>query len=316
MSETIVDGIDIYRFPRVIPDDLAVVDAFPLNPIPEHLDPIKADLLGELALAQAPFSGRRMACILAGKNEGYGGHTVERSPSDIDDPFIMALGKVPQDARLYGVMVTGEGPMKEKHVMPSGKAYDLIAPRLLPGSPVIVIPPNTQDTCRYIPESMHQAAYRPKVASIFQGRTFPQIKIEAIRNTTLSIEDCEFVAHLRLSGLKDDIHYYLTGSANGQSGPSCALKPSMYSDLDIIAVGEKSKAETEACFEDMAEAWYGPLEKEPKVVTIAGSEDTLEGCIYSNPQAGISIDFYAIDQLQKAFVRPENLARNFYHQLS
>lgn len=314
--EATPDRLDIRRFPRVIPEYMTLVDAFPLNPLPEQLDPSAADLFDELALADAPFSGRHVACILAGSDEGYGGHTVERNSTDVDDPFLMALRKVPDGARLYGIMVTGRGPMKEKHVMPSGAAYDLIMPLLLPGAPIVVIPPGSKDMCRFIPEPIHRAAYAPKAASVFRGKTFFESQIEAIRYTNLNMEDCELAAHLRLSGLLDGIHYYLTGSSHGPSGPSYACRPGMYGDLDIIAVSHRPKEEVEACFENIVEAHYGSLAKEPKVVHIAGSEDALEGCVYANTQAGICIDFYATHGLKSAFVRPEYLSRNFYHQLS
>lgn len=267
-----VDGIDVFRVPRVMPENTVVIDAFPLNPIPERLAPVKANLLGELALAHAPFSRRRIACILAGKNKGYGGHVIEHSPTDIEDPFMMALGKAPEGADLYGIMVTGAGQMKEKHILPSGAAYDAIAPRLLPGSPIVVMPPNRQDVCRFIPESRHISAYSPKPPSVFKGRTVMEIYGEAIRNTYLSMEDCMFVAHLRLAGLRAGIHYFLTGSGNGLSGPSVAIRPGMYSDLDIIAISERDKAEVEAEFESVAEACYGVLEKVPKLVDVAGDK--------------------------------------------
>ncbi len=316
MSEIADDGIDMYRFPRVVPDDLVIIDAFPLNTIPERLEPVMSDLLGQLALAEAPFSGKRIACILAGADEGYGGHTYERSHSDVEDPFLMALEKVPKGAKLHGIMVTGEGPMKEKHVMPSGKAYDLLSPLLLPGSDIVVVPPNTRDVCRFIPEFMHKSAYRSKVASVFQGRTVFESQVEAIRYTSLSMEDCNFVAHLRHAGLRDDIHYYLTGSSNGHSGPSVALRPGMYSDLDIIAISERDKAEVEAEFESVAEACYGALEKVPKLVHVAGTDRQVEGWIYSNLKSGISIDFFVSHELKDAFVRAESLDRNYFHQLS
>ena len=316
MGEMIVDGIDMFRVPRVMPEDVVVIDAFPLNPIPERLDPVKADLLGELALAQASFSGRRIACILAGENKGYGGHVIERSPIDIEDPFMMALAKVPEGADLYGILVTGEGSMKEKHVLPSGAAYDAIAPRLLPGSPIVILPPNRTDVCRFIPESRHQTAYNPKPASVFEGQTVMEIYSEAMRNTYLSMEDCMFVAHLRLAGLKNGIHYFLTGSGNGLSGPSVAIRPGMYSDLDIIAISDRDSAEVEAEFESVAEACYGALEKVPKLVHVAGSDRQVEGCIYSNLESGISIDFFVSKRIEDAFVRSESLERNYFHQLS
>jgi hypothetical protein len=316
MSESVIDGIDMFRVPRVITEDVVVIDAFPLNQIPERLDPVKADLLGQLALAYAPFSGQRIACILAGENEGYGGHTVERGPTDIEDPFMMALSQVPEGAQLYGIMVTGQGSMKEKHVMPSGKAYDAIAPLLLPGSPIVVMPPNQKDVCRFIPESRHRSAYSPKPLSVFEGKTVMEIYGEAIRNTTLSMEDCMFAAHLRLAGLNDGIHYYLTGSANGDSGPSVTLRPGMYRDLDVIAVSEQSRDQTEAAFEALAEAHYGKLKKVPKFVGVAGTSKTIEGCIYSNKVSGVVIDFFASNELEGSFVRPESLERNYFHQLS
>jgi hypothetical protein len=316
MSEMVADDIDMFRVPRVMPEGTVVIDAFPLSPIPERLDPVRADLLGELALAHAPFSGRRIACILAGENEGYGGHVIEHSPTNIEDPFMMALRKVPEGVDLYGIMVTGEGLMKEKHVLPSGAAYDAIAPRLLPGSPIVMMPPNRTDVCRFIPESRHATAYSPKPISIFEGKTVVEIYSEAIRSTCLSMEDCMFVAHLRLAGLKQGIHYFLTGSGNGLSGPSVAIRPGMYSDLDIIAISDRDAAEVEAEFEGLAEACYGVLDKVPKLVNVAGSDRQVEGCIYSNLDSGISIDFFASKKLEDAFVRSESLERNYFHQLS
>lgn len=316
MSEAVFDDIDMFRVPRVMPKNSVVIDAFPLNPIPERLAPVKADLLGQLALAHAPFSGRRIACILAGENDGYGGHVTERSPTDIDDPFLTALSKVPGGVALYGIMVTGEGSMKEKHVLPSGAAYDAIAPLLLPGSPIVIMPPNQIDVCRFIPESRHESAYSPKPLSVFEGKTQMEIYSEAIRNTYLSMEDCMFVTQLRLAGLKEGIHYFLTGSGNGMSGPSVAIRPDMYNDLDIIAISERDKAEVEAEFERVAEACYGVLEKVPKLVNVAGSDRQVEGCIYTNAKSGISIDFFASHQVEDAFVRSESLERNYFHQLS
>ncbi len=316
MSNSVIHDIDMVRFPRVMPQDVDVIDTFPLIKVPGRLELAKADVLGELALAQAPFSGRLIACILAGEDEGYGGHVIERSLTDTDDPFMMALGKVPEDAKLYGIMIAGKGPMKEKHVLPSGKAYDAIAPRLLPGSPIVVMPPNQTDMCRIIPESRHQTAYRPKPASVFEGTTVMEIYGEAIRNTSLSMEDCMFVAQLRLAGLQYGIHYFLTGSANGDSGPSVTLRPGMYGDLDIIAVSEMDRATVEAQFEGLAEAYYGVLEKTPKVVQVAGTNRKIEGCIYTNPVSGISIDFFVSGIVEDAFVRPESLERNYFHQLS
>lgn len=316
MSESVLHGIDMDRVPRVLPPSVEVLDAFPLHPVPKRLWQARTELLGELALAEAPASGRQIACILAGAEEGYGGHTVETSPTNALDPFAMALEKVPNGAKLFGVMVTGKGTMKDKHVMPSAEAYDAVSPLLLPGSPFYVIPPNQSELCRRIPEGMHQAAYEPKLASVFRGGTPFESTLEALDVTSLSMEDCRFVGQLRHAGLAADVHYYLTGSANGLSGPSVALRPGMYSDLDIIAVSERGREATEAHFEAVAEATYGSLEKTPKVVSIAGTDDTLEGCIYSNTEAGISIDFYATQTLKDAFVRPEYYGRNYFHQLS
>jgi hypothetical protein len=229
---------------------------------------------------------------------------------------MMALSKVPEGADLYGIMVTGEGTMKEKHVLPSGAAYDAVAPRLVAGSPIVIMPPNRQDVCRFIPESRHESAYSPKPLSVFKGSTVMEVCAEAICNTYLSMEDCMFAAHLRLAGLKEGIHYFLTGSGNGLSGPSVAIRPCMYRDLDIIAISERDKAEVEAQFESVAEACYGVLEKVPKLVDVAGSNRQVKGCVYSNATSGISIDFFASHRVEDAFVRSESLERNFFHQLS
>jgi hypothetical protein len=229
----------------------------------------------------------------------------------------MALSKVPSDAPIYGIMAAGEGAqMKEKHLMPSGAMYDKIASLLLPGAPIVVMTPNNTDRCRYIPESMHRAAYDPKQPYVFGGTTLHQIMVEAIRETSLCIEDCQLVAELRQSGIVHGVQYYLTGSANGRSGPSHALRPGLYRDLDIIAVSSKSRAVVESSFEQIAEKRYGSLVKLPKTVTVAGSGASVEGSIYTDSAATISIDFYAAQKLSQAFVRPEYLERCYYLQLS
>jgi hypothetical protein len=292
-----------------------VVDAFPLQPVPASIGHIAADLYRELEQADAPLSGRNTACVLVTEHAGYGGHVVEHSPTDVEDGFEMALDKVPYTATILGILATGKGTMKEKHIMPFGSTYDKLAPRLAPTAPIIMIPPNSRDTCRIIPAAMHEAAYEPKAPSIFQGATIFESEVEAIRYTALSPKDCAFVARLRHAGLDNGIHYYLTGSSSAQGAPSYALRPLSYNDLDIIAVGGKGKAHIEASFESLAESMYGPLEKEQKIVRVAASESMLEGVRYCN-DTGISIDFFPTAQLEQAFVRPEYLQRNFYHQLS
>lgn len=317
MAFSSIDGIDLYRFPRNTSENVTIIDTFRLRPIPEQMDDIKADLLGQLALAKAPFSDRRVACILAGEDEGYGGHTLELERSDFEDPFLMALSKIPnQNTRIYGVMVTGEGPMKEKHVLPSPAVYDRIASHLLPRSPIIVIPPNQTKHCRVIPESMHCQAYRSKPPVVFRGNSIIESTIEAIENTLLSMQDCEFVACLRHAGIKDKIEYYITGSSSGHSGPSYALRPGLYSDLDIIAVGKFSKDYIVERFEAIASSFYGSLKKESKSPRVDGVGEVIEGLLYTGTEESISIDFFPQNKVENAFVRSEYLSRNFFCKLS
>jgi predicted DNA-binding protein len=316
MSESLVNGVDSVRIPRVFPHDTKVIDVFPLTSISERLYGPTADLLGQLALAEAPFSGRETACILAGADRGYGGHVVEHSVDNAEDPFAMALAQVPDDAQLYGIMVTGKGALKEKHVLPSGEMYDAIQPHLVPDSPIIVIPPNQIAVCRRIPYDWHQRTYRPKPLSAFVGETVAEIYREAIEKTVLSVEDCMFLAKLRLAGLRDGIHYYLTGSANGQSGPSVATRPGVYSDLDIIAASSLGRGQVESSFEKLAANYYGALQKTSKLVRVVGGGRTVEGSMYVNGEIGLMIDLFVTSQPEDGFVRSEYLARNFFHQLS
>lgn len=315
MSMVAVSGIDPMRFPRVVPEGIIMIDTFQLHAIPERLQPAHQDLMKELNLAKAPYSGRRVACILAGKDTGYGGHVIEHKDY-IEDPFIMALEKVPNGAELYGIMVAGEGKeMKEKHLLPSGNGYDAIKARLIPGSPIVIVPPNLPNMCRHIPDSIHQSAYAQKPPFAFLGKSVVAIYSEAMRNTNLSVEDSLFIADLRIAGINEDIQFYLTGSGNGISGPSVAIRPGLYRDLDIIAVSEQIEEVVQAKFENVAQARYGVLDKVPKLVR-AEDGRLVNGCIYSNVESGISIDFFVVKRLEDAFVRKDYFDRYWFHKVS
>jgi hypothetical protein len=111
----LVLGINLDTFPRGLPSDAIVHDTFRLRNVPEAMRPALNDLLGELALAEAPISGRKSACILVGSDEGYGGHVVERDFGDVTDAFSMAYEKVESGTPIYGIMVTGEGSNRRRN---------------------------------------------------------------------------------------------------------------------------------------------------------------------------------------------------------
>lgn len=300
---------DLYGFPRRIPEGVDVIECFPLVPVPEGIFHIRADLLGQLAMATGC---RRTACLLMTEDRAYSGY----STADVEDPFTMALDEALSDINFIGAIVTGEGDIKEKHTLPLFGSWDRLKGLLLPGSKIIVVQPNNRDLCRVIPAHRMQAAYEPKTPLEFQGETIEQIFREALENTSLSIEDCEFIVRLRLDALKNDISYNLTGSAVGDSGPSNALRPGRYSDLDVIAESKRPIDEIVAHFEKIAEAHYGSLLKVPKVVKISGSQETVMGYIYSYPDGTPIFDFYPTNLLSNAFVRPEYYQRKFFIKLS
>jgi len=311
----ITNGLDTYTFPGIWPEEVVFLDPYPEVPIPESIWHIRDQLIGELALAQPDLFERRSGCVLIGPDRGYGGH----SQTDVAEAFAMALDQVPEHEVLYGAMLGVAGVRaKTKSGMPNFASFHRALPRFVDDAKFSIVQPNIKQH-RVIPLHALVPAYAGNTdLPRFTGTTLTQCQIEAIRYTALSVRDCEYVAHLRLAGLKTGTHYYLTGSGSGLGGPSIALNPAgPYHDLDIIATNDELEPdEISAAFKVISEAFYGPLEEERKVVRIAESSKLLEGSVYCSPASQISIDFFPGKRLQDVLVRPEYLAQGLIHQLS
>jgi hypothetical protein len=272
-------------------------------------------LLGELALAEAPFTGRRTACVLKTMSGSFGGHAIERPDGSFVHATSMALRQVPSHQRVDSVYLVGDGPgvAKPKHVMPTPGGYDELAPRLHFDAELVVVNTATlEERARVEPED-HQSAYAHQAHSYLGGDSWDEVKERLARHTKLSETDQEFLATLSMSGREEGVHFFLTGSASNRGAASTALG-APYNDLDIIAITHRNRAETESLFEAMADAHYGALQKEPHDVVSWPSGVVREGVTYRND--AVAIDFFTAPTLEAAMVRPEYLERNFYHQVS
>lgn len=306
-----VNGIDTYTFPSAIPPEVTILDRFPPQPMPQQFGHIRADLLGELAQATPDRLGRSSACILVGADQGYGGH----SRTDIAETFPMALNKVPEGIALLGAMSIAIGDAaKEKHAMPTAPDFDRLVPLLTSDAKFCVLEPNRVDKCRIVPAAAIAPFYAPAQEEKIQGQTEIEARIELGDLTSLSPRECEFLAKLRIAGIDKDISYRLLGSGVGTKGQSAALHPGLYGDLDIVATSSREIAEITASFEALATSFYGPLNKNPKDVH-QGSR-VISGQVYSNPEKGVMIDFFAGNTLGDVLVRPEALARGHAIQIS
>src|SRR6266540_1541263 len=289
-ESSVVNGVDTYTFPTVIPEGITVIDNHSIIRVPEQLLPIMTDLLGELAQAQPDGLGRRSACVLVGHDRGYGGYSV----NDVVDSFPMALDKVPEGKFLYGAMSLAIGSKsKEKNAMPSGADFDRLVPLLTANAKFCILQPNDWDMCRILPAATIAPRYESGEVEELMGQTKLAAQKELIQLTMLSPRECEFLAELRFAGRDAGVRYHLMGSGVGFKGQSAALHPGMNEDLDIIAVSDRDQVEIVASFEAMASEFYGSLTRKHKVVRMLGARRVVEGYVYSGKDNGIRIDFFA-----------------------
>lgn len=295
----------------------------PRAQVHQRLELAKPLLLGELALANSPYSGRNTACVLDAGDSLYGGHSIEFASGQSVSAEEMALGKIVsthEQVQVVYVTGTGEGVRKAKHVMPTPEAYDLLASRLHPEAKMILLQPDDPDAFLIRGAGALRRAYEAKAFSVFNGTTAP-VDDEILMNTILAPEDASLIHHLHLQGVAEGIHYYLTGSASGRGGASSCVNTWMtYRDMDLIAITKRPREEIEAEFEDIAGVWYGDLKKEPHDVKLWPSDEVREGVTYTGTcfmrGRPAEIDLFVAPSLQDATVRPEYINRNFFHQIS
>ena len=274
-------------------------------------------LLDELKFAHAPITGRRTACALVGEYYAYTGHTLEQADGTVHDAVTMAAQKIrPEDSTITKVFVTGADIKKHKHIMPTRDAYDLLSPFLSSDAPIVMVGPNELDMVKVIPAAHHHQAYEaPNKGHVFSGISAQAITIEALQHTLLNRRECVFLATLRLSGLREGIQYYLTGSSSGLGGPSYAVQPDVYEDLDLIAISEKPRDEVEDSFQYLMHEYYGDSLKLPHPVKQLSTGEIVQGSQFlSNNHA--SVDLFDGKTIAQALFRTDIFERELLHKLS
>ncbi|HYH75445.1 MAG TPA: hypothetical protein VD735_05805 [Candidatus Saccharimonadales bacterium] len=286
-------------------------------------------LLGELALAQADYSRRHTACVLQTTDgQLVGGHVTEVSPRHFIAATDRALAKLPDDAGITGVYVTGNGPgvYKTKHIMPEPSAYDRLQERFSGRPHLSVVSPQQLPTIDHYEYAEHTAAYAPREPwALADVRLLPWGMPDdtPLHDTLLDDWDKAFMFHLQRDGRKHGIDYYLTGSSTGRGGVSNMLRVG-YDDLDIQAVTDGDLGFAVDTFESQAGSvygGYGELERRDKQVhvwttgaTVHGYEYRTDGGWYTGGPK--SIDFFVGRSLAEITVRPEYIDRNFYIKLT
>jgi cytidine deaminase len=284
-------------------------------PLEERIDEAWPLLAQELAAAHAPVTGRRVACILETQDALYAGHNYEYDPGHFEHAEEAALSRMGKDAPIERVYIAGEGQRKLKHVSPCSECYDLLSPRLAAHAELVLFEPDTSEkNYAVLSPQQHREAYVPKPYLNLSGSTVKEAADELLHVTPLTARDAKFIANLRFLGLKNDILFYLTGSASGRGGVSNVINPGCYGDLDIIAVTEGDRRDAEDTFEAAANEFYGALGRVSTSVNIWFIGEKRYGNRFSNDE--ISMDFRAAPTLKDGMTRMDYLRKNFFIQIS
>ncbi len=280
---------------------------------------IKPTLIGELALACAPLTSRLTSCVLETDKGLYGGHVMEQADGEIVPASIMALSRTPSNEVVTGVWLTGKDVERPKYIMPPVHSYDELASRLDPYAPMVVVEPNTYDSLKIISPDRYREAYEPQLPYLEIKDSYWEIHRVLEEETSLELEDREFLIRLRDLGIQHGIAFYLTGSSSRNGGPSGIFTRNWtYGDIDLIAISDINEEEVRKVFEELATLTYGEMESLEGNVNVWPSGETRNGLRYvaKAPRYWSSIHLFISDSLANVVIRPEYFERNFFLKVS
>jgi cytidine deaminase len=292
----------------------------------ESLYEDRGKLVNALMTAEKPrLTGRLVACLLDTESGTYIATNLEQDEEPhFHHAEIEALGQIASVGALSinRVVMTGAGQDKIKEVSPCFDCYDALQPYLSSSCDLVLVQPNTFTRAIVLNPEEHTEAYSPKPETSISGTTHEEIVADLRQKTELEHEDLDFVADLRLLGLDEGIHFYLSGNASGKGWVSSVLNKEFgipYTDIDIAAVTEIPKPRVLRAVKRVARkyGYAGHIYSRNNDITSTSTEQVRT---YQGGNKKVSktkkVDLTIATGLDEAILDPNYRARNFYHAVS
>jgi hypothetical protein len=162
-------------------------------------------------------------------------------------------------------------------------------------------------------------AYATQEYSEFGGKNIKEITQELQSKTDLLGKDLEFILKLRQFGLKEKLHFYLTGSKSGRGGMGTLIKRmknDFSGDIDLMLVSRKNHRLVEEKFNIFITSFFGPLRKESRTLPIHFINETRNKTFYYDHSGRQIVELCIGRSLRGAMSRMYYYKKNWWHKIS
>lgn len=292
-------------------------------------------LMGQLALAEPPITGRRVGCVLeteAGDLFSEHNHELENPPRfhHAEERTLGIVSKHAGSASLRAVYMAGADPrltgQQLKNITPCSDCYELLEPHLAADAELVLFEPNTLDNATVFTDAEFRPAYGKWPHSSLKATKREDIIEELQEKAELTEDDREVVADLRLVGQELGVEFYLTGSASGRGWMSSVINRKLgisHGDIDIIAISNKhGKKQLKEIVGNILGNQYSGLEvteTETDYWVVCGKDRGTKRHVnyLTFLKDGRKVaDLSWADNLKVGMLRDDFYTNNYYHKIS
>lgn len=288
---------------------------------------IKELLNLELKKCHAPVSGYYVACALITEKGTYIEHNYEfENPTVFEHAERRALKLALENEtkpKILRIIMQGGGKVnKFKYYIPCYTCTQDLKPYTTKETSVYLLP--LKDTTQNLSVNFTEVdlSYQDLPYSKIENNDTNLLLAELSAKTILKGRELDFIADLVMYGKKEDIGFYLTGSATGRGAVSTLIinkTNGSYKDLDLIGiVNEDNLLLTEKKFEFFLIKHYGFFTKEDRSIP---AHQNREGVVLKKAfyYCGVDkqlVDFTFSTNFKGSFLYHAYELKNWFHQLS
>jgi cytidine deaminase len=281
----------------------------------------------ELNKCHAPVSGYFVACAIFTEKDVYIDHNYEfENPTIFEHAEIRTLKKVlkiENKPKILKIVMIGGGKVKKfKYYIPCYTCTNALSPYITNTTSVHLLPmPNSKKTLSAKFGELI-ASYVDLPYSKIDSNDRESIKVELQEKTILKNKELDFITDLSLLGKKENIEFYLTGSATGRGAVSALIMnktDSSYGDIDLILITPDGYEKIKSELELLLIKNYGSFTEENRSIPIHQNKKgvVLKKIFY---HCGIDekmlVDITFSKDFRGSFHYHEYELKNWFHQIS
>jgi cytidine deaminase len=281
----------------------------------------------ELKKCFTPVSGKKVVSLIETDNNVYLGHNVEvEYPLWFFHAEEMAMAKmldVESTSIIKRVVMWGsESSDSFKNITMCFDCFQKLSLFMNDETNIEIIHPDITKDSLKLKITDFQDAYGVQPETMILGNAHEQIVSDLKEKTPLVGIDLDFVADLRLLGLKKKISFLLIGSSAGKGGTSKIIinkTGRMYSDIDLIAITSENPGVVECNVLEIINKYYESCTLTRKDCPVPSKYTTrLKRKFNCKTKDGKSrlIELDIGSNIGDVLHKPEYVERNWFHYLS